>query len=271
MNTSRPKNLEYLLDSGSDLGREQLDCLQILLDAHTTACLDAVGVRPGQRCLDLGAGGGSITRRLAERAGPTGRVVAVDISTDHLVTPRGVEVCCHDINDGLPVEGPFDLIHARLVLMHLSRREEILRMLAAALAPGGWLVIGEFTGPQQRVESASCAADEHLFLRVQEVAHAFLAREHGISYDWAYEVDRQMAAAGLMNIDSRSFSQTTTGGDIGCLLSRNYVVQIEDVLLGGSGITAEELDRYRKLLMDPRFRAWFYTFVCTRGQRPPQR
>ena len=42
---------EYLLDSGTDLGREQLDCLATLLDGHTTAMLDEVGVGPGTRCL----------------------------------------------------------------------------------------------------------------------------------------------------------------------------------------------------------------------------
>jgi SAM-dependent methyltransferase len=271
MDRTIPPETEYLLDSGSDLGREQLDCLQILLDTHTMACLEAIGVQAGQRCLDLGAGGGSIARRLAERVGPTGRVVAVDTTTDHLVTQPGVEVHRHDINDGLPAAGPFDLIHARLLLLHLPRRAAIMRTLAAALAPGGWLVIGEFTGPQQRVMSAPSAADEQLFLRVQEIAHGFLAREHGLSYDWAYEVDRHMSAAGLVNIDSRSFSQTTTGGDIACLLSRNYVMQLRGLLLDGSGITADELERYGKLLMDPRLRAWFYTFVCTRGQRPPER
>jgi chemotaxis methyl-accepting protein methylase len=40
-----------------------------------------------------------------------------------------------------PPTGPFDLIHARLVLVHVTERDAALRTLAGALAPGGWLVI----------------------------------------------------------------------------------------------------------------------------------
>jgi hypothetical protein len=34
-----------------------------------------------------------------------------------------------------------------------------------------------------------------------------------------------------------------------------------------AGATAEELTRYRELMRDPGFRAWFYQFVCTRGRK----
>lgn len=47
---------EYQLETGSDLGREQLGHLETLLDRQTLDTLDAVGVRTGHRCLDLGAG-----------------------------------------------------------------------------------------------------------------------------------------------------------------------------------------------------------------------
>jgi SAM-dependent methyltransferase len=55
-----------------------------------------------------------------------------------------LEVRRHDIvTDPLP-EAAFDLIHARLVLIHLPQREEVLSRLVAALKPGGWLVDEEF-------------------------------------------------------------------------------------------------------------------------------
>jgi hypothetical protein len=40
--------------------------------------------------------------------------------------------------------GRFDLIHARLVLIHIPGREAVLERLVAALRPGGWLVIEDF-------------------------------------------------------------------------------------------------------------------------------
>jgi 2-polyprenyl-3-methyl-5-hydroxy-6-metoxy-1,4-benzoquinol methylase len=64
------------------LSREHVGYLERLLDGHRVECLEPIGVRPGQSCVDVGAGGGSITRWLAERAGPTGTVVALDVDTD---------------------------------------------------------------------------------------------------------------------------------------------------------------------------------------------
>lgn len=258
---------EYILDSDSDLGRSQLGHLETLLDRHTTGFLEETGIRPGQRCLDLGAGGGSITRWLAERTGPEGKVVSVDLDTGPLAAEQpGVEVLCHDLNDGVPPGGPFDVIHARLLLMHLSRRVEILDALVGALAPGGWLVVGDFCGPPQRVLASPGEADTRLFYRVQELAHAIVGRS-GISYDWAHEAGGHMSDAGLEDVHSLAVSQTTAGGTPGCLLSRNYVMQAEPLLLEG-GLTEDELSRYRELLLDSQFRAWFYEFVSTRGRKP---
>lgn len=262
--TQSSTSTEYLLDTGSDLGREQMDHLAHLLDPVSTAFLDEIGVEPGQRCLDLGAGGGSITRWLAERTGPTGTVVSVDLDTTHLPAQPGVEVHRRDINDGLPADGPFDLIHARLLLMHLPRRAEIVTTLADALAPGGWLVLGEFGERPRHVLSAPRPSDRDLFDRVQRVGHDAVARA-GVSLNWAHDALCRMAAAGLTNTHASEHSVTTAGGTPGCLLHRNYVEQIA-ARLRAEGITDDELARYRDLMLDPRFHAWFYQFVQTRGQ-----
>ena len=46
--------------------------------------LDALGIDAGGAVVDLGAGGGYFTERLAERVGADGRVIAVDIDADAL-------------------------------------------------------------------------------------------------------------------------------------------------------------------------------------------
>ena len=74
-------------------------------DPLTVSQLDAIGVGEGWRCLDVGAGGGSVTRMLAERVGSTGSVLAVDLDTsllDELASDR-VEVRRHDL---LPIQLP---------------------------------------------------------------------------------------------------------------------------------------------------------------------
>jgi len=120
--------------------------LSALFDATTQRHLADRGVGPGWHCLEVGGGGGSVARWLGERVGPAGRVLATDVDTWSLesIGLANIEVRCHDITrDSLP-ERAFDLIHARMVLMHLPARDQVLLRLASALKPGGWLVCEEF-------------------------------------------------------------------------------------------------------------------------------
>jgi len=257
----------YIFDTASELGLQHMRLLESMLDAPTTAFLDELDIRPGQRCLDLGAGGGSITRWLAERTGPEGTVVAVDTDTDHLTDQPGVEIHRRDINDGLPVDGPFDVIHARLLLLHLPRREVVFKTLLEALAPGGWLVLGEFSGTPLHALAAPSHADAELFERIQRLSLEVVAPARGIDLGWADRVEDHMVAAGLVEIDSLEWSRTTPGGSAGCLLHGNLNEQAAP-LLREAGASDDELQRYRRLMEDPAFRAWFYRFVSIRGRRP---
>jgi SAM-dependent methyltransferase len=120
--------------------------LSALFDASSQRHLADRGVAPGWHCLEVGGGGGSIAKWLGHRVGPTGRVLATDVDTRFLeqIELPNVDVRCHDITrDALP-ERAFDLIHTRMVLLHLPARDLVLPRLLSALKPGGWLVCEEF-------------------------------------------------------------------------------------------------------------------------------
>lgn len=258
---------DYLFDTGSDLGAEHVAHLEMLLDEATTRWLEGTGVGRGQRCLEIGAGGGSIARWMADRVGPSGRVVATEIEPKRVQDLPGVELYRSDITEGLPVDGPFDLIHARLVLAHLPRREQILAELVRALAPGGWLVLTEFSDRPMHVIAAPDPSARELFERIQHLSTHVVSPAGGISWQWAAEVPERMMAAGLVDVQALEHAQTTSGGMDGCLLHRNLNVQAEAPLLQ-AGASPEELERYRALMLDPRFTAWFNQLICTRGRRP---
>lgn len=103
-------------------------------------------VQPGWRCLEVGAGRGSMAVWLAQQVGPTGHVVASDIDVGYLkrLDLPNVEVIEHNIlDDPLDVLGPgsFDLVCSRLMLFHLVDRQELaIGQMAQCLRPGGWLV-----------------------------------------------------------------------------------------------------------------------------------
>lgn len=56
-------------------------------------------------------------------------------------TAPQVELRRHDVAADESPHGPFDLVHARLVLVHVADRERALRVMTDALRPGGWLLL----------------------------------------------------------------------------------------------------------------------------------
>lgn len=132
----------YVLDQAFASERQRLDSMAQHWDPPTLGLVTSLGLGPGGRCLEVGAGAGSTTRLLAELVGPTGSVVAVDRDTRFLTDmPANVEVLRLDlVTDPLP-RGQFDLVHARLVVEHLPPQRETLGALVQALRPGGWLLV----------------------------------------------------------------------------------------------------------------------------------
>lgn len=257
---------EYLFDTGTRQGRRHVTGLDRILGHKTAEFLDAAGIAPGERCLELGAGSGAVAHWMAERVGPDGTVVAIDLDTDHIAEHPRIEVHRHDVNDGLPVPGPFDVIHARLLLVHLRRREEIFRMLVDALAPGGRLVLGD-AGRFPEPVSAPSEEDEEIFRKVWHTASGVVAPAAGQDAEWAHRAYGRMATAGLEELHAEEFTMTATGGDPhGDVLSA--LVRQAETPLVAAGCAAGELTRLHELLRDPLMRYWFFRIVYTRGRKP---
>ncbi len=263
--------LGYAFDNRTRLAATQLACIESYLDPVTRVRLPPL-VRPGDRCWEVGAGAGSVAALLARTVGPDGYVLATDINTaqiDAALTGHdGLVVRTHDVRrDPVPEGGPFDIIHARLVLLHLPERRRVLRTLAGALAPGGWLVVEEFDctgGP--RVLNAPDPAAEKLFTTV--LAAVVEALEHrGADLGWAQDVYAEMALAGLTDIDTVGHAESWPGGSTGARLYEVNAGQLQPQLLD-AGLDAAQLRRFRALMRDGRFAALSYPFVSTRGRRP---
>lgn len=266
--TQQPRD-DHDLQPRSSLDRAQMRYLEAVLDGPTTDLLSATGPRPGWRCLELGAGGGSIASWMAQRVIPEGEVVAVDLDTDELVGLPGVTALRHDITRGVPVVGPFDLIHARHLLLLVPERREILRQLVAHLAPGGWLVIGDFGARLPRTIPTDGTNGDTTFDRLMRIARGATGQAEGLSLEWAHDVADHMGDHGLVDVYTREHSRVVKGNDTAAWYLHNLATQIEPLLLR-SGMGPEELQRCEELLLDPRFFAWFHQFVGTRGRKPDE-
>ncbi len=130
---------------------ERLERQADLLRPITRRTLELAGVGPAMRVLDLGTGTGDVARMAAELVGPTGSVVGVDRSEEALVLASDVTASrgltnVHFLAGDLmttPLDGPFDAVVGRFVLMHLPDAAHALRHVAALLRPGGILAFVE--------------------------------------------------------------------------------------------------------------------------------
>src|SRR5437879_10403845 len=106
----------------------------------------------------------SCLTRLARRLALAGRLLAINIDPRFLETLKvpNLEVRRHDIvSDPLPEE-TFDLIHARLVLVHLPQWQKVLQRLISVLKPGGWLLDEEFDSESVPAEPSTSAGEAFL-------------------------------------------------------------------------------------------------------------
>ena len=125
------------------------------LSAATDTLIDMAGIRPGMRVLDLACGAGSQTIHTARRVGPSGSVVACDISAtmlDHVrqsaaaasLQIETLECAADELDERLP---PFDAAISRLGLMLFLSPSNALKALQRVLKPGARFAALVFTTP----------------------------------------------------------------------------------------------------------------------------
>jgi SAM-dependent methyltransferase len=123
---------------------DRLRLLEAWGDPDTHTVMATIGLAPDWRCLEIGAGAGSVARWLADQC-QRGSVLAVDTDTRYLDDHSHANLRWRtaDIRSLDFPAGSFDLVHSRLTFCHLTEREQIVETAAGWLAPGGWLVIGD--------------------------------------------------------------------------------------------------------------------------------
>lgn len=263
-----PDAPSYAFDNDDVEASDRHNFLSDILDELTTSRLSELGDLTGRRCLEIGAGGGSVAGWLAAQVGPTGTVLATDINPRHIAADAGFTIVRHDITTDPVPEGPWDVIHSRLVLLHLPQREEILTRLAAALAPGGALVLEEWeTSFRKMVLFAPDARSAALLDRYQDLLVERILIAKGNDPTWASRVHAAMIEAGLTDVDTTITARSWPGGTAGALLIAANIGQLHEEFIE-AGMTAEELDEVCRLVADPRVVVRSHLTYSTIGRRP---
>jgi len=127
----------------------------VVLAPVSEVLIDRAKVRAGERILDIGCGCGSTTVALAQRVGPTGDVLGVDISAPMLARARQVKPA------GLPVDfvladatvypfepAGFDLLVSRFGVMFFADPALSFANMRRALRPSGRLAFACWREPR---------------------------------------------------------------------------------------------------------------------------
>jgi SAM-dependent methyltransferase len=260
---------EYVFDNAWREAKQRLQLLESLGDPTTIRLLEHLGVAAGWRCLEIGAGAGSIAAWIGRQVGPAGSVLATDLDTRFLeqLHHANLEVRRHDIaSEALPV-AMFDLVHARAVLTHLPDRRHAIDSMTGALRPGGWLLVEEVdcvsAVPDPRCGEAVIA----LFERGQRAMDLVLAAGGADRY-YGRRLYGEVCAAGLTNVDSEGRTTMMRGGSPIALLQELTTRQARERLLTIGGLSVADADGYTALFADPGFVWMGNTVMSVWGQKP---
>jgi SAM-dependent methyltransferase len=225
-------------------GRERLRVLARVMWPTTSALFTRVGIAPDARCLDLGCGGGDLSRALAALV-PDGRVVGVDFDAMkvELATAEAdsagvanTEFRVEDVTAPPVRDEEFDVIYVRFVLTHLPEPALALRHAHARLAPGGVLMVedidfrGHFCDPPSRA-----------FERYVELYTA-AARARGCDPNIGPRVPGLLRGVGFENVEMNVVQPAGLAGDVK-LIGPITVEAMADSVLAAGLATHEEVDQ----------------------------
>jgi SAM-dependent methyltransferase len=220
---------DYMFDQSFAHERERLSALESLWDPGTRALLDELGIGAGWRCLEVGAGGGSVAQWMTGRGA---HVTAIDIDTRFIeqLVSDAIDVQRIDLRtDELP-HGELDLVHARLVLEHLNDRRHILDRLAATLRSGGWIVVEDYDWSCFGFDGEDSGGDD-----VSQAIIAFMERA-GFQRDYGRRIVADLVDAGFTDVRGEGRARVVGSSDPGFAFFR---LSFES--LRGSLVAAGEL------------------------------
>ena len=260
----------YAFGNEQEVQRERLRTLEALFDPWTIDRLQARGVGPGWRCLEVGAGGGSVAVWLSDRVAPNGSVLATDIDTTVLaaLTHPNLEVRIHDILEHDLPDGTFDLVHLRLVLAWLPDARAAIERLIAALKPGGWLVVEELDFVSSVPDRTMGAAASACFERIAAAHNAILAQRNGFDPFYGRRVASDLAEAGLAESGCEGRVSVWRGGEAGGRIWALTVAQLRGPMIEAGLIDAADVEAALELFADTRMAAMSPIMMGAWGRRP---
>jgi SAM-dependent methyltransferase len=258
--------MRYVVSDYDDAERARLGNLAEVVDPYTFHRLDSIGIEEGWRCLEIGAGLGTVSLWLADRVGERGHVVCTDVDTTFISEIRHQRIVSEklDILDPPTRKAVFDLIVVRNVHHHIPDRERAARHIVEMLGPGGHVL---FVEP----DIHPALGDFHPLWQ-----HAFQAfRQWGERRDISYFIGRRLPLQlSQIGLDIVSVSGETplfngAGGHNPArdLYRDSFRILMPELIATGLMSETESQELFRLMEKD---NAWLmsFCFVATHARKP---
>jgi SAM-dependent methyltransferase len=247
---------------------DRLRDLEAMRDPATIRRFEDIGVTRGWRCVEIGAGGGSIARWLAARVGPTGKVVAADMDPRFLGPLSeldNVEVRRLDITTDDVEPETYDLVHCRCLLMHLDDPSAAIERMVAGLRPDGVLFVED---PDMAPRAAVDPDHPRVALneRVGGAVREGLASRGIFTMTFGRRLPGLLERAGLRHVDNECLVRINKAPSLGSRLARKTMSMFKHIALA-DGISEPEWDAFLEGFDDPTYEAISMMFVQAWGWR----
>jgi SAM-dependent methyltransferase len=252
----------YILDDASALEYKRLDLMSKILDPWTRGYLTSLGIGEGWHCLELGGGNGSIAEWLSAKVGPSGDVTAIDVNPVllELVPAQNLSVRQMDVRTGELRADSYDFVTCRALLHQIAEyAPAMLGRMAAAVKPGGWLLIQE--------------PDFHLAPTTEPEVWATMwkgliewGRSNGVDWLIGRKLPSMVEALGFGHPQAKTDVQNIRGRDRGALYFQLFFAEVRDRVIGAGQLDAATIDAASALLDDPNYwtQCWMMTAVWVR-------
>lgn len=210
MNTERNENYGdkiFCQEMADEMYR--LELVSKTYDFISQRQISALLTQPSMRCLDIGAGSGSIVDWLSKQPNVK-EIIALDrfigLLETKLPVSEKLQIVQFDLNDDKDDLGEFDLINVRFVLMHLRDRKNILKKISRWLKPNGWLVVSDI------IDISPETVDDPLYRKVMSVMWQVLINSIGTDKNWSQTLNAQFQSLGFKNLTNEVYLPPVSEG-----------------------------------------------------------
>lgn len=205
----------YMFATG-EVAAPRLRLLEKIYGPTTRMFLCEAGLKPGLQVAEIGCGIGYTACQMATTVGPTGRVVAIDISRDQLSLAKAnarqagvanIEFVEAGATDTTLPTGSMDLVYCRMLLSHIRQSVEALAEFKRILKPDGLLACEDLVASSPFSDPGS-----PIYRQLGPMTKAFSDKQ-GVDYNIGLRLGQLIRSAGFDVQIVRSVQPACFAGD----------------------------------------------------------